>query len=130
MMNRTRSARPALAAAALLLLAADGLVPADTGHGGGTATVVRGEILDLACYVAHGGKGPEHAKCALKCAEQGQPIGLLADDGKVYVLFADHADGTAFGKAKRLAGKRAEIRGETAARDGITGLTVLAVSPL
>ena len=96
-------------------------------HGEAANLTVTGEILDLACYIAHGGKGAQHAKCALKCAEQGQPLGLLAGDGKVYVLLADHADATAYNKAKTLAGQQVEIKGESATRDGLNGLTVLAV---
>lgn len=94
-------------------------------HGGAAADIsVAGEIVDLACYVSHGGKGPEHQKCAQKCAEQGQPIGLLGTDGKVYVLFADHADGAAYGKARSLAGSNVEIKGTPATKEGINGLTV------
>lgn len=97
-------------------------------HGGAAALTVSGEILDMACYLAHGGKGEQHAKCALKCAEQGQPLGLLAADGKVYVLLADHNDTTAYNKAKTLAGQQVEIKGEAVSRDGLSGLTVLAVT--
>ena len=86
-----------------------------------------GEVLDLACYIGHGAKGPEHATCAAKCAEMGQPIGLAASDGKVYILLADHADSSPFTKAKSMAGKKVEIKGEVAAKDGMNGLTVHAV---
>jgi len=86
-----------------------------------------GEVLDLACYIGHGAKGPDHAGCAVKCAEMGQPIGLAASDGKVYVLLADHADSSAFTKVKSMAGKQVEIKGEVAARDGMNALTVHAV---
>ena len=96
-------------------------------NAGAANLTVTGEIVDLACYIAHGGKGAQHAKCALKCAEQGQPLGLLAGDGKVYLLMADHADLTAYNKARTLAGQQVEIKGEAVARDGITGLTVLAI---
>jgi hypothetical protein len=119
-----------LIACALMVFPAMAPFADDKGHGGGPETTITGEILDLACYVAHGAKGPQHQKCAAKCAEQGQPIGLLAQDGKVYVLFADHADSSAYEKAKGLAGRNAEIKGETASRDGINGLTVLAAKPL
>lgn len=91
---------------------------------------VGGEILDLACYIAHGARGPDHQKCAQKCAEQGQPIGLLGSDGKVYILFADHADGSPYDKARTLAGSKAEIKGEPASKDGINGLTVHDVKKL
>ena len=91
---------------------------------------VSGEVLDLACYVGHGAKGPDHAKCAQKCAESGQPVGLMGADGKLYLLFADHADGAPYGQARALAGSKAEIKGELAAKDGINGLTVHAARKL
>jgi hypothetical protein len=91
---------------------------------------VSGEIVDLACYLARGGKGPEHAACAVKCAEMGQPLGLAASDGKVYLLMADHADSSAFTKAKSLAGTKVEIKGQVASRDGMSGLTVLGIKSL
>jgi hypothetical protein len=93
------------------------------------APAVQGEILDLACYVAHGQKGPDHAACARKCVQSGQPMGLLAADG-VYVLFADHDDAAPFEQAKKYAGRRVEIRGPAVTRDGTRGLTVLSVRPL
>jgi hypothetical protein len=102
--------------------------PSPAGETGGFSA--RGEILDLACYVAHGAKGPQHQTCAQKCAEQGQPIGLLAEDGKVYLLFADHANAAPFDTAKSLAGSKAEIKGDLASKDGINGVTVLAVKKL
>ena len=86
-----------------------------------------GEVLDLACYIGQGAKGPDHAGCAVKCAEMGQPMGLAASDGKVYILLADHADSSAFTKAKSLAGKKVEIKGEVAAKDGMNALTVHAI---
>ena len=89
-----------------------------------------GEIVDLACYISHGAKGPDHASCAAKCVEMGQPMGLAADDGKVYVLVADHADTSAFGKAKSMAGKKVEIKGDVAAKDGMSVLTVHAVKTI
>ena len=93
-------------------------------------TSVKGEILDLACYVAHDGQGKDHAGCAVKCVKSGQPMGLLASDGKVYVLFADHGDAAPYEAAKDLAGKKAEITGSVSNRDGMKGITVRAVKAL
>jgi hypothetical protein len=83
-----------------------------------------GEIVDLACYIGHDGKGPQHKKCAAKCAEMGQPVGLVTTDGKVYLLVADHADASAYEKARKLAGDQATLRGENTSKDGINALTV------
>ena len=99
-------------------------------HDAPSGLTVKGEVLDLACYLAHGGKGPDHRKCAARCAEQGQPIGFLTTTGEVYLLMADHVDMTAFEQAKKLAGQEVEITGKPAERDGMSGLTVLAVKKL
>jgi hypothetical protein len=90
---------------------------------------VRGEILDMACYLSHGdkGRGPEHQQCALKCAQMGQPLGLITTDGKLYLLTADHQDPTAFRKAKEFAGQKVEMTGAVAEKDGVAALTVHAV---
>ena len=110
----------------LLCLAAGASL--DRSHAAESSDVtLTGEVLDLACYITHGAKGPEHAPCAAKCASMGQPIGLAASDGKVYILVADHADSDPFTKAKSMAGKKVEIKGEVAAKDGMNSLTVHAV---
>ncbi len=91
---------------------------------------LKGEILDLACYVAHEAKGEEHAGCAQRCVQGGQPMGLLAEDGTVYLLFAGHKDASAFEAAKGHAGKRVEIMGLAATRGGLKGLEVRTVRGL
>ncbi len=85
---------------------------------------VTGEVVDMACYIGHDGKGPQHKKCAAKCAEMGQPVGLLTADGKVYLLVADHADASAYEKVRKLAGDQVTLRGENTSKDGINALTV------
>jgi hypothetical protein len=91
---------------------------------------VQGEVLDMACYLGHGAKGDEHAACAAKCIKAGQPMGLLASDGKVYLLVASHKDATAFEQAKGFAGKRVEIHGTSMARDGFAAVEVSSVKAL
>lgn len=55
------------------------------------ATVV-GEILDFSCYLQIGKHGEKHRSCAQKCFEAGQPIGLLAEDGTLYMLMEEEHD--------------------------------------
>jgi len=99
-------------------------------HDAPKGVTVQGEILDMACFVAHDGKGPKHAACAAKCLKDGQPMGLLAKDGTVYLLFGDHEDTSAFVKTKELVAKNVEIAGEAANRDRIKGIIVKSVKPL
>jgi hypothetical protein len=93
----------------------------------GEDVTVQGEILDMACYVAHEAKGPDHAGCAKKCVKGGQPMGLLAEDGTVYLLYASHEDGDAFEKAKEHAGEQVELTGAMATQAGVKGIEVHAV---
>ena len=85
-----------------------------------------GEIVDLACYVANGdkGRGPDHAGCAKGCVKNGQPMGLLTDDGTLVLLSADHSNGEPFEALKDLAGEKAEVAGTLAERDGMKIVTV------
>ena len=65
---------------------------------------ITGEMIDTWCYFSGVMGGPDavvgtaHHTCALWCAAGGIPVGLLADDGTVYVVIkwqgsADVADG-------------------------------------
>ena len=58
----------------------------------GTATTVVGEIIDLSCYLQVGKHGDKHRDCGQKCAKNGQPVGLLAADGGVYMLIDEEHD--------------------------------------
>ena len=94
------------------------------GQAASSDVTLKGELVDMACYIGHGAKGPMHKACAQKCADMGQPVGLLTSDGKLYVLVADHGDAGPFEKARKLAGEQAEIKGESAEKDGVNTLTV------
>src|SRR5262245_18133939 len=90
----------------------------------GDDVTLSGEVIDMACYVAHDAKGPDHKKCAQKCAQMGQPLGLLTADGKAYILVAVHADQAPYEKVRKLAGEKVTIKGETDSKDGMTTLSV------
>ncbi len=83
-----------------------------------------GEVLDLACYVNQGAKGADHAGCAKSCVKGGQPMGLLAEDGTVVLLAANHSNGAPYEALKDLAGEMAEVTGELSERDGMKIVTV------
>jgi hypothetical protein len=83
-----------------------------------------GEVVDLACYVSSGAHGADHAGCAKSCVKNGQPMGLLTDDGTLVLLSADHKDGAPYEALKDLAGEMAEVRGALAEKDGMKVVTV------
>jgi len=58
----------------------------------GKPVTVAGEIIDLSCYLQLGKHGEKHKACGVKCLQSGQPIGLLAKDGAIYMLMAEEHD--------------------------------------
>ncbi len=93
---------------------------------------VTGEMIDTWCYFSGVMGGPDavvgtaHHTCALWCAAGGIPVGLLADDGTVYMVIkwegsADVADGETL---LRVASHRLTAEGIAFERDGIHYLVV------
>ncbi len=58
----------------------------------GKAVTVVGEIVDFSCYLQLGKHGEAHRSCGQKCVQSGQPIGLLAKDGTLYMLMPEEHD--------------------------------------
>jgi hypothetical protein len=61
----------------------------------GDAVTLKGEVVDLWCYLEGGDHGADHKECAVACAKAGNPIGLLTEKGDIYVLMGikDHQPG-------------------------------------
>ena len=51
----------------------------------GDEITVKGEVVDLWCYLEGGDHGAEHKDCATMCAKAGNPIGILDEKGNLYV---------------------------------------------
>ncbi len=51
----------------------------------GERTSIRGEAVDLWCYLEGGDRGPAKKECATACAKAGNPIGIVDAKGNVYV---------------------------------------------
>lgn len=58
----------------------------------GKPVSVVGEIIDLSCYLQVGKHGDKHRDCGQKCLRNGQPAGLLASDGSIYMLIDEEHD--------------------------------------
>jgi hypothetical protein len=57
----------------------------------GKIETIKGEVVDMMCYLDHGAKGEKHKGCATKCIEGGGPVGLLTEEGHLYLVVGDHA---------------------------------------
>jgi hypothetical protein len=49
-----------------------------------------GEVVDVACLVAKGAHGAEHADCGSKCVKSGLPVGLMVGDTTYILIGAGH----------------------------------------
>lgn len=87
-------------------------------------TTVSGELVDMACYLGHGGMGEKHAKCAGACVLGGAPMGVLTKDGALYLVVADHADEKPFVAAKAMAGSNAKLTGKIVKKGGLQAILV------
>jgi hypothetical protein len=97
----------------------------DKEAGGKTVTVV-GEVLDMDCYMNEGASGPDHKSCAVKCLNEGGPVGLLTDDGKAYFLTANEEKGMIkfYQHVRDWGGQKAKITGVLQERAGALSLRV------
>ena len=81
-------------------------------------TTLKGEVVDVACSTKKGagGKGAEHAACAMACAKKGLATGVLTADA-TYTITGDYA---ANNNAKLLdfVAKNVEVTGTVSEKDG------------
>jgi len=83
-----------------------------------------GEVVDTGCYLAHAARGEKHASCATKCINKGMPMGLLTDNGTLYLLTMNHDDADPYNQLKAEAGKKVQITGTVMTRNGMKALEV------
>ncbi len=89
---------------------------------------ITGEIIDSWCYITEimYAEGTAHHQCALWCAAGGIPVGILADDGTVYMVLKLNADTTSVANPAimKIQTHRVTVDGDVYARDGINYLIV------
>jgi hypothetical protein len=92
--------------------------------GNGDSKTVNGEILDMKCYMNSGAHGMGHRNCALTCIDEGAPMGILTDDGKVYLLVEDSKNSDPYEAAKKYAGEQVTLTGTVSEKGGLDALIV------
>lgn len=113
--------------AAFLGVSMLGPVFAHEGHGdhdetkegmtSGEMVTVKGEVLDMACYLDHNATGAKHADCAKTCIQSGLPVGIKGGDGKTYLLIGEHKPMNK--QLAEYAAKTITVKGKLSSRDGI-----------
>ena len=91
---------------------------------------VSGEVIDSACYIKMGAKGPDHAQCAESCAKAGIPLALLTDDGKVVWLASNKDMESANGVLMPYVAKKVTLEGTWYERGGTKLFAIDKVTPV
>lgn len=100
----------------------------------GRPVTVTGEVVDYSCYLQLAKTGEKHVDCGRKCILAGQPAGILATDGTLYLLMPEEhhprRDGQASLKEFLAAhvAKQLTATGMLSERNGVKALFVAALS--
>lgn len=98
----------------------------------GEEVTIRGEVIDTWCYFSGVMGGPDavqgtaHHTCAIWCSAGGIPVGLLGEDGTVYMILSINGDDqSASGQTQlELASHDITAAGRVFARDGLNYLVI------
>lgn len=87
---------------------------------------LKGEVLDMDCYMNEGASGKEHQSCAIMCLKNGGPVGLLAEDGKAYFLTGNEDKGKMkfYDSVREWGGAKVKITGVIQNRGGALCLRI------
>jgi len=93
----------------------------------GKSKTFQGELVDLACYVAHEGKGKKHQSCAQTCIQGGAPMGILTSDDALVLLVENHEAKKPYEALKTKAAEQVRVSGTFFERGGLPALVVESV---
>lgn len=101
----------------------------------GQKTTITGEVIDLVGFVQKGAQGEEHAEAGRYHAEKGFPVGILTDEGEIYVAVYRNpapASGleTANDELAPLMGKQVVVQGSVAEAGGIKMIEISLVGEM
>lgn len=89
-MKRLLNGKHVLAATAIAL--ASLVAPSTAAAATGEVVEIKGEVIDTWCYLSGVMGGPDavvgtaHHTCAIWCAAGGIPVGILTEDGSIYMV--------------------------------------------
>jgi hypothetical protein len=114
----------ALTALAAVYLAA----PAPAEAGQPRRVTVTGEVIDSWCYLSEimFATGSAHHQCAIWCARGGVPVGILGQDGQVYVVLKVAGDAGVIGHhgVLRMQSNEVVVEGDLYERDSVKYLAI------
>jgi hypothetical protein len=89
-----------------------------------------GEVVDPACWIVNGAKGPSHKECAIACAKAGQVLGIVENKTqKLYMIATDKPGEDPNKGLIDYVGQTVVAKGRVYTRGGATGIKVTSVEP-
>jgi hypothetical protein len=88
---------------------------------------VKGEVVDVACYLRYGEKGigDGHKTCGEACAKNGGSLGILTQDGKLYVsVLPDDHSASPNAKLMDHISHQVEATGVVRSKAGVRGIMI------
>ena len=93
-----------------------------------TTVKLKGEIIDLGCYVSHDGHGKKHKTCALECSKNGVPLALLEDKTKkIYMIVATGHGENPYTEPLKFIADQVEVEGAIAIKGDTTVLMITSI---
>jgi len=94
-------------------------------------TVLRGEVVETACFVIGARRGEGHKQCALMGVRSGESLGVLDDQTKLlFVMVPDLTAGPEPNPLVPYVAQKVEVRGVTVERGGINGIMIRQVKAM
>ena len=94
------------------------------------ARSIVGEVVDPACWIVNGAKGPSHKECAIACAKAGQVLGIVETRSqKLYMVATDKPGEDPNKGLIDYVGQLVLVKGRVYTRGGATGIKVTSVEP-
>lgn len=122
MLNRVAPrSRLRLLTGAVLLLAVSAAIAQDAPKAipGGQSVELRGEVVELGCYLRDGARGEGHRACAMACLKNGGQLGLVQDDtGALYPFAGPTPASDPSAAARQHVAAHVVVRGQLFERNG------------
>ena len=91
---------------------------------GDKTVTLEGEVMSAECFATHGEHGAEHASCAMRSLEAGDPVSLLLKNGQVVLLVQHPGHDEAYKLVRTMAAKSVKATGTLRNVGGIKTLIV------
>lgn len=86
------------------------------------------QVVDLSCKVVYGLEGDMHRECSQVCADRGVPLGLMTDDGTLYLPVSQAMPGAGDNeRLKPYAEHKVRVTGKAIERGGMHTIIIESV---